>query len=179
MKNRRKLNKGLKLLSVIVYDIVLKKRETTYKHVADLILQNSMDHNQLNLNSRKDVRKEEQNIKRRVYDALNVLISAGLLAKDKKVVTINSRLSQVQINPRRMRVQITNSKNKHQKLVIEDKLNMLYSLKRKLFQIKKILKRNRQDTRESYIAFPFILVDPSSEPGTKLNFKIQQDHKRF
>ena len=35
-----------------------------------------------------DVMKEEQNIKRRVYDALNVLIASGLLnKKGKKVLT--------------------------------------------------------------------------------------------
>ncbi len=36
-----------------------------------------------------DRRKDEHNVKRRVYDALNVLISAGLLRKEGKEVLCN------------------------------------------------------------------------------------------
>lgn len=37
--------------------------------------------------------KDSQNIKRRVYDALNVLISAGVLVRDGKVVSIDPSVS--------------------------------------------------------------------------------------
>ena len=36
--------------------------------------------------NKKEGGKEEQNIKRRVYDALNVLISSGILKKEGKKV---------------------------------------------------------------------------------------------
>lgn len=37
--------------------------------------------------------KDAQNVKRRVYDALNVLISAGVLARDGKIVSVDPNLS--------------------------------------------------------------------------------------
>lgn len=80
---------GLKNLSIAVRDIVDKRGPTTYKDVADAIVadlprdQQALTHNPAN------VSRESQNIKRRVYDALNVLISAGVLVKEGKTVSKN------------------------------------------------------------------------------------------
>lgn len=42
------------------------------------------------MNKKSDFSKEEQNVKRRVYDALNVLIAAGVLIKEGKKVKKNT-----------------------------------------------------------------------------------------
>ena len=86
LNNKKKFNKGLKLLSVIVRDIVVEKQSTTYKEVADIILKDTIKFENLNIHSEIEIAKEEQNIKRRVYDALNVLISADVLKKNGKYV---------------------------------------------------------------------------------------------
>lgn len=52
------------MLSVIVKDIVIEKKETTYKEVAQIILKDSIKYDNLNLSSKQDIAKEEQNIKR-------------------------------------------------------------------------------------------------------------------
>ena len=100
--DKRKLNKGLKLLSVIVKDIVVEKQSTTYKEVADIILKDTIKFENLNLNSKLEIAKEEQNIKRRVYDALNVLISAGVLIKEGKMVRKNYNNKKIILNLKRL-----------------------------------------------------------------------------
>ena len=39
--------------------------------------------------------KQESNIKRRVYDALNVLVASGVINKDKKKVRINQNTAKL------------------------------------------------------------------------------------
>lgn len=99
---RRKFNKGLKLLSVIVKDIVVEKQLTTYKEVADIILKDTIKFENLNLNTKLEISKEEQNIKRRVYDALNVLIAAGVLIKEGKYVRKNTDNDKIIVNLKRL-----------------------------------------------------------------------------
>lgn len=65
------------MLSVKVRDIVYQKRQTSYKEVADaLITESQFDNNFSGVNSslklkskNKKKAREEQNVKRRVYDA--------------------------------------------------------------------------------------------------------------
>lgn len=110
LTDKRKLTKGLKLLSIIVRDIVNERKATTYKEVADIILRDTINLEHLNLTSKAAIAKEEQNIKRRVYDALNVLISAGVLLKDGKKVTKNDQSQKLQINLKRTEIYTVQSK---------------------------------------------------------------------
>lgn len=90
-------SRGLKVLSVKVRDIVHQKRETSYKEVAEsLISDASFDQGHLGATvppaykkNKKKKAREEQNVKRRVYDALNVLIAAEVLRKSAKIVSFN------------------------------------------------------------------------------------------
>jgi len=107
---KRKFNKGLKLLSVIVKDIVVEKVATTYKEVADIILKDTIKFENLHLNSKLEIAKEEQNIKRRVYDALNVLIAAGVLIKEGKFVRKNSNNKKIIVNLKRLDANTFSSK---------------------------------------------------------------------
>lgn len=78
-------------------DIVYQKRNTSYKEVAEALINDggfeinftgvmvrSSDHQ-----NKKKKAREEQNVKRRVYDALNVLIAAEVLKKNNKMVHFN------------------------------------------------------------------------------------------
>ncbi|CAD8133128.1 unnamed protein product [Paramecium pentaurelia] len=66
-------NKGLRNLSYKVKKIIESEARTTYRFVADKLVSEDIEQ-----------KKEEQNVKRRVYDALNVLIAAGVIIKKKK-----------------------------------------------------------------------------------------------
>ena len=69
---KSKSNKGLKILSSRVKSILMNKRPTSYREVAEELIK---DLNVINKN-------EEKNILRRVYDALNVLIAADVVGKE-------------------------------------------------------------------------------------------------
>lgn len=103
-KFTQKLNKGLKQLSLVVRDIVIEKKSTTYKEVADIILRDTLAMEDPGLQTQAKIRKEEQNIKRRVYDALNVLISAGVLIKEGKLVKKNNSSKLMKINQLRAQI---------------------------------------------------------------------------
>lgn len=58
-RQKKRFNKGLKMLSVIVKDIVVEKKVTTYKEVAEIILKDSIKYDHLNLSSKQAIAKEE------------------------------------------------------------------------------------------------------------------------
>ena len=94
------LNKGLKHLSVIVSGIVSHSSSITYKHVSDCILNHSYPTDIIPLQT-PDHFKNQQNIKRRVYDALNVMIAAGVLTKTGKCVSLNKGSNPLKLNTKR------------------------------------------------------------------------------
>ena len=102
-------NKGLKILSIIVKEIVKERKSTTYKEVAEVIIRDNLRFQNRGIVDSEKYKKAEQNIKRRVYDALNVLISASILVKEKKNVRINHKNTRISINDKRNRINILNS----------------------------------------------------------------------
>ena len=82
--------RGLKRLSVKVRDLVFKLKETSYKDVANRLIEELVINNEYDESGRKLDKKssserktkEEKNVRRRVYDALNVLIASGVLKKN-------------------------------------------------------------------------------------------------
>ena len=73
--------RGLRALSLRVRDLVYEKQITTYKEVSEELIADIYASEGL------DETTEDKNIKRRVYDALNVLLSSGVIAKVGKEVT--------------------------------------------------------------------------------------------
>jgi len=75
--------KGLRHFSMMVCKKVEKKGSTTYNEVADeLVAQVIEDRQKDNPTGKYD----EKNIRRRVYDALNVLMAMDIITKDKKTI---------------------------------------------------------------------------------------------
>lgn len=72
--------KGLRLFSKQVYDKVAEKKTTTYNQVADeLAADIQRNHHQQN-------NIDGKNIRRRVYDALNVFMALNLISKNRKEI---------------------------------------------------------------------------------------------
>ena len=110
--------RGLKILSVKVQELVFKKKSTTYKDVANELIKqlreskseigdlddcDSGDGSEEDDASEEMPRKQdkdacemqqkwEKNVRRRVYDALNVLYAAGVLQKHGKHVSCDSNV---------------------------------------------------------------------------------------
>mmetsp|Transcript_16068 Transcript_16068/g.36140 ORF Transcript_16068/g.36140 Transcript_16068/m.36140 type:complete len:247 (-) Transcript_16068:725-1465(-) len=75
-----KSTKGLKHFSREVCRKVEEKGRTTYNEVADEIVAEVLE-------EKVHVRKhDENNIRRRVYDALNVLMAVGIISREKKMI---------------------------------------------------------------------------------------------
>jgi len=128
MKITSRKKRGLKILSVKVFEIVYIKQKTTYKEVAlELIKQMRLNNEMKDIiltcssgkkeeeeeeeeaeeeasdgDSQEDHSSEEQpikaklkwekNVKRRVYDALNVLYASGILIKQGKNIWCDTKL---------------------------------------------------------------------------------------
>ncbi len=91
---------GLRTISEKVLQVLLEKRTTTYKQVSDLITNDEAqklsfleagDNEQSKaVGEQKETnRKRIKNLRRRVYDSLNVLLACGLFRKEKKKVVFN------------------------------------------------------------------------------------------
>ncbi|CAD8107635.1 unnamed protein product [Paramecium primaurelia] len=84
-KKERKKHHSLKYLSRQVHSLVGSLRETTYKQMADLLASEI---------SKSSLSSESKNLKRRVYDSINVMVALGVLEKQKKIITKGSMFQQ-------------------------------------------------------------------------------------
>lgn len=78
-----KANKGLRHFSMKVCEKVESKRRTSYNEVADELVQD-FKNNEGEFECFTGY--DEKNIRRRVYDALNVLMAMNIISKDKKEI---------------------------------------------------------------------------------------------
>ena len=75
-------SKGLRQLTRQVCDKVKSKRSTTYREVANELVSEIVS----NTSEEPSSGAESKTVRRRVYDALNVLMAMGIIAKDKKEI---------------------------------------------------------------------------------------------
>jgi hypothetical protein len=128
--------------------------------------------------------REEQNVKRRVYDALNVLIASDVLHKDNKQVYLKKYFekmkaksnqpqnpSQSALELMKMRSQLEQSCKKMEGQV-EQKKRQLKTHLLQLFSVKRLIERNKKvDAKERFVTFPFLIVLP--HPGQRNCLKIE------
>ncbi|CAL9173413.1 unnamed protein product [Musa hybrid cultivar] len=160
---------GLRRFSTIVCDKVKEKGRTTYNEVADEIIY------ELSSLEKKDLQFvfDEKNIRRRVYDAFNVLMAINVIAKDKKEIkwvgfpsTETEELAQI--------------KEEKMKLLskIEQKVNYLKELEEKFGDLHSLICRNRVAHKSASvssegIALPFLLVQTT--PKATVEIEISED----
>lgn len=83
-KADNKAYKGLRHFSMMVCKKVEEKGTTTYNEVADDLVIQVIEERQ---KDEPGAKFDEKNIRRRVYDALNVLMAMDIIVKDKKSIT--------------------------------------------------------------------------------------------
>eukprot|EP00977_Amphora_coffeiformis_P028292 scaffold34922_cov141-Amphora_coffeaeformis.AAC.3 len=76
--------KGLRHFSMMVCKKVEEKGTTSYNEVADELVQHVIAERKA---ADPDTKCDEKNIRRRVYDALNVLMAMDIIQKDKKAIS--------------------------------------------------------------------------------------------
>lgn len=144
-------SRGLKKLSVKVKELVSKNNVTTYKEVADELINSLYDD--------EERQREEKNIRRRVYDALNVLGAAGVIAKKGKQVTWVGHCNTLQL---------ASSSCEEIQLRIQQKRQTLKETSAMVHLLQGLIDRNRRKSQRDRLGFPFFVVATRSSPRNEV-----------
>ncbi|XP_053316541.1 transcription factor Dp-2 [Spea bombifrons] len=172
-KRGEKSGKGLRHFSMKVCEKVQTKGTTSYNEVADeLVAEFTASAGHLATDSAYD----QKNIRRRVYDALNVLMAMNIISKEKKEIKwIGLPSNSVQ--------ECENLETEKQRRIerIKQKRAQLQELLLQQIAFKHLVQRNRQNEQQSRsppaanstIKLPFIIVNTSKK--TVIDCSISSD----
>ena len=138
---------GLKVLSWKVKEIVDRFGSSTYQEVADCLVKE--------LDESDGDMKDEKNIRRRVYDALNVLIAVGVLKKTSKRV---EPLHKPAVNT-------------------GDKVKKLKEVTNKFLKLKGLIERNKGMKRgfqNLFLPFDLVVIQKKSERPVRILANLQK-----
>uniref|UniRef100_A0A383VLQ3 E2F/DP family winged-helix DNA-binding domain-containing protein n=1 Tax=Tetradesmus obliquus TaxID=3088 RepID=A0A383VLQ3_TETOB len=162
-------NKGLRHFSMKVCEKVESKGTTSYNEVADELVAELKD------GTMEDgICYDEKNIRRRVYDAINVLMALDIIAKEKKAIIWRGFPTSVSAAQQAQRLQ-------SERMVVLGELNRKASYLSELVEqqkaLKHLLERNSRNPDAAAggtaLHLPFILVQ--SKPDATVEVKISTD----
>nr|CAD7423609.1 unnamed protein product [Timema monikensis] len=171
-----KVGKGLRHFSMKVCEKVRKKGTTSYNEVADELV--SEFTNPALMASPSD-QYDQKNIRRRVYDALNVLMAMNIISKEKKEIRWLGL-------PTNSMQECMNLEKEKQRRVdrIHAKTLKLQELILQQISFKSLVERNRINEERSgpplpntAIQLPFIIVNTSKK--TVIDCSISHDKKEY
>ncbi|XP_018443980.1 transcription factor-like protein DPA isoform X1 [Raphanus sativus] len=168
---------GLRQFSVMVCQKLEAKKITTYKEVADEIISDFATIKQNAEKPLNDNEYNEKNIRRRVYDALNVFMALDIIARDKKEIrwkglpiTCKKDVEEVKSYLQMDRNKIMNS--------VQKKAAFLKELREKVSSLESLMSRNKemvvktQGPAEGF-TLPFILLE--TNPHAVVEIEISED----
>jgi hypothetical protein len=164
---------GLRQFSVMVCQKLEAKKITTYKEVADEIIS---DFATIKQNAEKPLNENEyneKNIRRRVYDALNVFMALDIIARDKKEI----RWKGLPITCKKDVEEVKMDRNKVMSSV-QKKAAFLKELREKVSSLESLMSRNQemvvktQGPAEGF-TLPFILLE--TNPHAVVEIEISED----
>ncbi|XP_027731696.1 transcription factor Dp-2 isoform X3 [Vombatus ursinus] len=173
-KKGDKNGKGLRHFSMKVCEKVQRKGTTSYNEVADeLVSEFTNSNNHLATDSQA---YDQKNIRRRVYDALNVLMAMNIISKEKKEIKWIGL-------PTNSAQECQNLEMEKQRRIerIKQKRAQLQELLLQQIAFKNLVQRNRQNEQQSQgppalnstIQLPFIIVNTSKR--TVIDCSISSD----
>ncbi|CAN0878716.1 Transcription factor-like protein DPB, partial [Linum grandiflorum] len=167
-----KSGRGLRQFSMKVCEKVESKGTTTYNEVADELVAEFADPSS-NLAGPDQPQFDEKNIRRRVYDALNVLMALDIISKDKKEIhwkgLPRTNLSDInEIKAERLSARNRTEKKAHYLQELEDQFSALEIL----------IRRNEElyssgNAPSGGVSLPFILVQ--TRPHATVEVEISED----
>lgn len=164
--------RGLRQFSMKVCEKVESKGRTTYNEVADELVAEFSDPG--NGDQPPDQQQyDEKNIRRRVYDALNVLMAMDIISKDKKEIQWRG-LPRTTIND----IEELKSERLGLKSRIDKKAAYLRELEDQHVGLQNLIKRNEElygsgNAPSGGVALPFILVQ--TRPHATVEVEISED----
>ncbi|XP_050383038.1 transcription factor-like protein DPB [Argentina anserina] len=168
-KGSKYTSRGLRQFSFMVYSKLKTKGRATYDEIADEIISElPRIYGETEALSEED----EKNIRRRVYDALNVLTAMDIITKEKKQIwwkgLRDSNIDLDEIEAQRF------------KLVgrIREKEAYLNDLEEQMADLQNLMLRNKQllksgNSRHKGFSFPFILAQTSNNATVEI--EISED----
>lgn len=156
--------KGLRVFSRRVCEKLKERGETTYKAVAsDLIFESQINQEEV----------EERNVRRRVYDAINVLIAMNIIEKkpDKKIKWIG--LPSKDANSDLLKEKEIIEHRISQKRELLDELKLKHSLYSSLIERNKQKSKDNNQNEENTqkITLPFILIHTNTTGDVNCTFQ--------
>jgi transcription factor Dp-1 len=152
--------RGLKHLTSLVKQLVCKHQPASFKHVALKLI------DELIVTEGPDRVKEEKNVRRRVYDAINVLIAADVLERNGRNVSWKENWDHVETDLRKEEVE------KRIKRVEEKKKNLQAAIN-KYLAIRVLIHRNKKNTSlRPAIRFPFIVLSTPDVAKNTMSIKV-------
>ncbi|CAL0334262.1 unnamed protein product [Lupinus luteus] len=167
-----KSGRGLRQFSMKVCEKVESKGRTTYNEVADELVTEFSDPSNSVL-SPDQQQYDEKNIRRRVYDALNVLMAMDIISKDKKEIQWKG-LPRTSLNDiEELKTERLGLRNR-----IEKKAAYLQELEDQLVGLENLIQRNGQlyssgNPPSGGVSLPFILVQ--TRPHATVEVEISED----
>jgi hypothetical protein len=152
-----KSNRGLRHFSMMVCQRVEERGTTTYNEVADELVRKVLAEREEKENG--GGKFDEKNIRRRVYDALNVLMAMDIISKDKKDITwkgLPSASCRQDLDALKEEVQCRQDK-------VKEKREALRELLVQQVCFRNLISHNHQrGVSEEKIPLPFIVVNTHS-----------------
>uniref|UniRef100_A0A6P4FMY7 Transcription factor n=1 Tax=Drosophila rhopaloa TaxID=1041015 RepID=A0A6P4FMY7_DRORH len=167
-----KAGKGLRHFSMKVCEKVEEKGKTTYNEVADELVSEEMKNNAYD-------NCDQKNIRRRVYDALNVLMAINVISKDKKEI----RWIGLPANSAEQFLALEEENNLRRER-IKQKREMLKEMVMQHVAFKGLVDRNKRNESQGVvpspnasIQLPFIIVN--THKSTKINCSVTNDKSEY
>ncbi|MED6149880.1 hypothetical protein PIB30_066886 [Stylosanthes scabra] len=167
-----KSGRGLRQFSMKVCEKVESKGRTTYNEVADELVAEFADPGNSVL-APDQQQYDEKNIRRRVYDALNVLMAMDIISKDKKEIQWKGLPRTSQSDIEELKTERLGLRNR-----IEKKATYLQELEDQYVGLQNLMKRNEQlcssgNAPSGGVSLPFILVQ--TRPHATVEVEISED----
>jgi len=164
-------NKGLRHFSLKVCQKVESKKTTSYNEVADELVGEFASETSVSP-------VDQKNIRRRVYDVLNVLMAMNIISKDKKEI---HWIGVPTNNDTRQEDELRKEKTQRMER-IKKKLDNLTELQAQQISYRNLLTRNAKPDYSSTdaknrIYLPFIVVNTKS--NTVINCEVVSDRSRY
>ncbi|KAG0516496.1 hypothetical protein BDA96_09G008200 [Sorghum bicolor] len=172
-----KNGRGLRQLSMRVREIVESKGRTTCNEVADELV---ADFSNLNINIDSPdpdnpcpQQHDEKNIRRRVYDALNVLIATEIISKDKKEIQWRGLPRTSMNDMEELKTEVIGLKAR-----INKKNAYLQDLQEQYACLQNLVRQNKQlhgsgDAPSGQLDLPFLLVQ--TRPHATVEVEMSED----
>jgi len=185
-------DKGLRHFSMKVCEKVEQKGRTTYNEVADELVAEFVNAGIVGDAGEDGVQYDEKNIRRRVYDALNVLMAMEIITKEKKQILWKGLPSNTQQESTRMQMDLSSRQDR-----LHKKRLHLQELITQQISFMNLIKRNRAgnpaaaspsgaapgaagasaDGGDGRIPLPFILINSKKE--TVIDCEMAEDKQEI